>query len=92
MLVIEDGRRFVCRSRSHESLALGSGDNVFEKRNGNKTAIDAQLKIFFLQPVDELALLIKDSNTGLDQFGIDPYDFILLTECDLANEEEDQEK
>ena len=71
-----DERRFVCQSRSGRSLALSSCHNVFEKRDRNNTTIDAQLKIFFLQSVNELTLLIKDSDTRLHEFCIDPYDVI----------------
>ena len=73
---MRDERRLVYHSRSRGSLALSSCDNVFEKGDGNNAAIDAQLKIFFLEPVDKLALLIEDSDTRLHKVCIDPYDVI----------------
>jgi hypothetical protein len=55
-----------------------TGSDPVKERNRLWLIVDLERKLLRLQTIHELAFLIKDHHVGLDQFGIDANDIILL--------------
>jgi hypothetical protein len=59
------------------ALLVAAGRDQFEAFDRSRLAIDAQLEVVFREPVDKVALLVKNHHVGLDEFRVNTYNVIV---------------
>src|SRR5215207_10121931 len=67
-----------CAARGRElALLVAAGADLFKALNWSRFAVNAQFEVFFAQSVNKPSLLVKNHHVGLDEFGVNTYNFIL---------------